>query len=441
MTYWSPWDSKRAKTHVSPNAANAYWTNFRPAASAPPKQQNNFDPWRPVMAERDDEIKATLEEARKAREEGDRLRREARADGDRLRREARAEAERIREGARRVRDAARQGNRHGPGFGPPPGGFGRHQSRFHDETDSPTEGIRTERPLPFDGVRQVSVDQTAGRLTVRLCQEGELPGIVSSGQKASPEITVQQDGDRLLIEVKLSKGGLFRRRHGATTLIRLGNDPLERLGIENGYGETELQGTVADEIHVNVGAGSLQSILTRGTLAVNVGAGKVAVLSHSGLARCDSGTGDVLLDIAEVFAGEYKVDVGIGRAEVRLPGGAQVFIKMSSGIGKSRIEYPSAPEGAPTRLRLNTGIGECVVKARDASASTPAAPVTPAGPPRPQRGTRAGAASRRREGEEMRVLQMLEQGKITPQDAADLIAALQGSTAPRYDDETPGPFS
>ena len=42
----------------------------------------------------------------------------------------------------------------------------------------------------------------------------------------------------------------------------------------------------------------------------------------------------------------------------------------------------------------------------------------------------------------MRVLQMLEQGKITPQDAADLIAALQGSSAPIFDepDDEPGVY-
>ncbi|MBE0609103.1 MAG: hypothetical protein IH609_06975, partial [Dehalococcoidia bacterium] len=44
-------------------------------------------------------------------------------------------------------------------------------------------------------------------------------------------------------------------------------------------------------------------------------------------------------------------------------------------------------------------------------------------------------AERRRESEELRVLQMLEQGKITPQDAADLIAALRGSTVPDFTDE------
>jgi hypothetical protein len=43
---------------------------------------------------------------------------------------------------------------------------------------------------------------------------------------------------------------------------------------------------------------------------------------------------------------------------------------------------------------------------------------------RPQR----GALARRREAEELRVLQLLEQGRITSQEAAELIAALQGTT-------------
>jgi type IV secretory pathway ATPase VirB11/archaellum biosynthesis ATPase len=85
-----------------------------------------------------------------------------------------------------------------------------------------------------------------------------------------------------------------------------------------------------------------------------------------------------------------------------------------------------------------------VVKTRDTTESADA--VKPAGQPRPQRGSGRGVAAtaRRREGEEMRVLQMLEQGKITPQDAADLIAALQGSSSPHFDepdDEEPPVFT
>jgi hypothetical protein len=284
----------------------------------------------------------------------------------------------------------------------------------------------------MDGVTSVHLNNTAGKLVVRLCTDEESPAVIAIGNKTPPTLEVKRDGDQLHIEVKLSKGWLFRRRQGANTVVRLAPQELATLRIDNGYGETEVNGVTASEIRVSVGAGSVQCIQTRGSLDVNVGAGKVAVLAHAGLARADSGTGDVLLDIAEVVPGEYKVDVGLGRAEVRLPEGALVHIRSSSGIGKTRVEFPSAPDDAPSSLRLNSGIGEVVVKSRDAGTS-PSAGIRPAGQPRPQRGSRQ-AAERRLESEELRVLQMLEQGKITPQDAADLIAALRGSSAPAFED-------
>jgi len=390
------------------------------------------------MADTRDEIQAALEEAKRAREEADRVRREAKAEAERLRddaRRARDEARRLRDQAREEAKAGRRSHGHGPG---PRGGF---HLNFENEDDG-TPGVRSEHNFSLEGVRSVQVNQTAGKLTIRSCKEGETPGVTSIGNKSTPEITVHRDGERLHVDVKLTKGWLFRRRQGASTVVRLDDRAFDQFKIDNGYGETEVQGIAAEDLRVNVGAGTVQCILTRGAIDVNVGAGKVQVLSHSGLARCDSGTGDVLLDIAEIAAGEYKVDVGLGRAEVRLPAGADVHIKASSGMGKSRVEYPSAPEGAATRLRLNSGIGECVVKSREGAA--PGAGPALAGQEKPQRsGRAAAAASRRREGEEMRVLQMLEQGKITPQDAADLIAALQGSTAPRFDEdesEAPGAF-
>ncbi|MCC6269068.1 MAG: hypothetical protein IT300_15985 [Dehalococcoidia bacterium] len=399
------------------------------------------------MADGRDDIHAALEEAdrlrRQAKLEADHVRREAKAEADRLRREAKAEADRMRDDARRGRDEARrlrdqvreESRREAHrSRGPQVGRFG------SNEDDA--EGVRTEQALSLEGIRQVQVDQTAGKLTIRACKEGEAPGVVSIGNKSTPEVDVHRSGDRLVIEVRLTKGWLFRRRQGASTIIRLGEGSFEQVRIDNGYGETEVQGISAADLRVHVGAGTVQCLLTSGSLDVSVGAGKVSVLSHSGLARCDSGTGDVLMDIAELAAGEYKVDVGLGRAEVRLPAGGEVTIKASSGIGKSRVEYPSAPEPAMTSVRVTSGIGECIVKARDAGAGAPSRSAAFTPQPKPQRPGRAAAASRRREGEEMRVLQMLEQGKITPQDAADLIAALQGSSAPIFDepDDEPGVY-
>ncbi|GMV86527.1 MAG: hypothetical protein AMXMBFR80_23820 [Dehalococcoidia bacterium] len=369
------------------------------------------------MTNTPEEIRQALEEAKRAREDAERLREEARR--------AREEARRLRDEARRAsREASREErlrSRRGPG----------------DDAGDPG-GIRSEHTFTLDAIRQVVVDATAGKVTVRRCAPEETPGVVSVGSKTAPALEVRRDGDRLVIEVKLVKGWLFRRRQGATTVVRLDDTPLESLRLVNGYGEAELNGVAADEIRVNVGAGSVQCIQTRGHLDVNVGAGKVSVLAHSGLARADSGTGDVLLDIAEVAPGDYRVDVGLGRGEARFPAGAAINIRASSGIGKIRSEYPSSGEDAPARLRINSGIGEVIVRGREEAAD--AAPgVDLAGRPRPQRGARAGA-ERRREAEELRVLQLLEQGKISPQDAADLIAALRGSARPDFgEDEPEGP--
>lgn len=387
------------------------------------------------MASSREDVERALEEARRAREEAERLREDAKRARDDAKR-ARDDARKMREDARRVaRESSRRpgpGRPPGPGRSPGPMGARVHTFIDDDARGDGSPGARAEQTFTMDGVRDVHINNTAGKLVIRLCMPEESPAVVAIGNKTPPTLEIRREGEQLQIDVKLQKGWLFRRRQGANTVVRLATQDLERLRIDNGYGETEVNGLVAADLRVGVGAGSVQCIQTRGSLDVNVGAGKIAVLAHAGPARADSGTGDVMLDIAELTEGEYKVDVGLGKAEVRLPAGELVHIRASSGIGKARIEYPNAGEDAPVRLRLNSGIGEVVVKARDAGPSISEG-VKPAGQPRPQRGSRQ-TAERRLESEELRVLQMLEQGKITPQDAADLIAALRGSTTPAFDD-------
>jgi hypothetical protein len=369
------------------------------------------------MADWREELERAREEARRAREEAQRLRHEAREMERRLRQEGR---QRSREERHRGREE-RHSSRGGAEVPPLPAW----SSEAH-------EGARSEEAFSLDGVSQVHIDQTAGRVTVRPCREGETPGVVSSGNKSAPRLDVARDGDRLLIEVKLSTGWLFRRKQGATTVVRLA-PKIAELRLDLGYGEAHLREIETQSIRLDVGAGTITTAQTSGNLRANVGAGKVAIHGHSGLADCDTGTGDVLVDISRLAEGEYRIDAGIGRAEVRLPVGGDVFIKASSGMGKTRIEYPSAPDGAATTLKINTGVGEVSVKARQPGDD--AAPQSPPAQAKPQRGARV-PQPRRREAEELRVLQLLEQGRISSQEAADLIAALQGVVStPELGDE------
>ncbi len=382
-----------------------------------------------------DDGRPLREEAQRVREEVEKAReaaRRARSEADRLRREAR-DTERT--ARHELRGRRRDGPR-GPmgplgpigplGPEPPfgtldPPGFG----------DDPA-GARSEQAFSLDGVRSVLIEQTAGKLTVRDCREDETPGVVSGGGKSQPRLEVRREGDKLIVSVQLQKAWLFRRKQGATTLVRLAPG-LDYLKLDLGYGEIELREFAAEVIKLEVGAGTIATYSTRGNMDANIGAGKVSFYDHSGLASCDTGTGDVMLDISEAAPGDYRVDVGMGKAEVRLPAGLDVAVKASSGIGKTRNDYPAGPEGSAIRLKLTTGIGEVSVRARDASQS----PARPPVQPKPQRGSRSAPPIRRHEAEELRVLQMLEQGRISSQDAADLIAALRGVTAPSWETEEP----
>ncbi len=378
------------------------------------------------MVDWHDELEKAREDAARAREEAERLREEMRELGRRLRHE---ERDLRREGRQADREERHRGRGpRSPGWTPagvPPPGLG----------PEPADGVRAEQSFSLDGVRNVHIDQTAGRVTIRPCRDDETPGVISSGNKSAPHVEVARDGDRLSIEIKLSTGWLFRRKQGATTLVRLAPE-IPHLRLDIGYGEAHLSEIATETIRLDVGAGTISTVRTSGHLRANVGAGKLAIHGHSGLAHCDTGTGDLLVDISQLVPGEYRIDAGIGRAEIRLPQGGEVFIKASSGMGKTRIDYPSAPQGVPTSLRINTGVGEVSVKARQADADEP--PSQPPASAKPQRGSRS-AQPRRREADELRVLQLLEQGRITSQEAAELIAALQGAgPVPEFEEEGDG---
>jgi len=303
--------------------------------------------------------------------------------------------------------------------------------------------VRAEQVFSLDGVEEVKVEQTAGRVTVRYCMEGETPGVVSGGTRTAPNLEVQRENGRLVIAVSLSVGWLFRRKQGAVTVVRLAPGPWS-LRVNLGYGTIQVRELACGAMRLDVGAGDIQCYSTTGALDARLGAGKIAIYDHHGLATCDTGTGDLLMDIAQVAEGDYRGNAGIGRVELRLPPGEQVRLNVDSGMGRKRVEYPAGPADARTRVSISTGVGEAVVRSRQPGQE----PVQPApAASRPGRPTPA----RRHEAEELRILQMLEQGRITSQEAAELIAALQGMAPPGEEEgasdaadqasEAPGPFA
>lgn len=335
------------------------------------------------------EVDLVREAARRAREEAVRLRTEARQLERRLREEAR-------EDRRRERDDRREERQWSPG------------------------GANVaEEAVPFDGVRSVSVHQTAGQLIIRPCEAGEQPGVSTSADRTTPTLAVRRDGDSVSIDVRLAPGWLFRRRRGAATTVRLAAGP-EAISANMGAGDVQLRGIAVPRINIHTGAGVIGSVGSEGSLDLDVGAGKITVYGHKGTVTCTTGTGDATVDVAEAPPGTYRINVGIGRADLRIPAGLEVHPRARSGLGRGRVEYPDAGERAPISASAESGIGEASVRTRADNAAPPAAGQPP--PPRPSR-----AATETRQAEELRILQLLEQGRISVAEAAELIAALHGS--------------
>ena len=387
----------------------------------------------------DPELQRAREQARRAQEEAERLRRDA----DRLRDQVNTDTASAREAAQRLRDEAREAAR----MARDEAGRLRREAReferrlreTHREASRDSRGSRheqqeayqNEQVFSLDGVTSVSIDQTAGNLTVRHAHEGEQPGIAISSAKGTPKVEVDRAGDQLRINIELKTGWIFRRKQGISALVRLAPG-LSNINASVGYGDLELRDLAAASMKLSTGAGKIVGYSTTGDIRADVGAGRINLNVHRGLATCHTGTGDVTLDIAEVAPGAYDVECGIGRIEVRLPADAPIFVRTSTGMGKTTNRFGgSTDEHAPSRLRANTGIGELIVRTRDDSAAAPASDSAAR--------ARAGrpATARRHEVEELRILQLLEQGRISSQEAAELIAALQGAAPPLPDEDAP----
>jgi len=375
------------------------------------------------------------EQAHRAQEEAERLRREA----ERLRDQVNSDTASARETAQRLRDDAREAAR----LARDEAGRLRREAREFERRlrETHREAIRgaraatqdsyqDEQAFSLDGITAVSIAQTAGNLTVRPVRDGEQPGVAISSPRGTPKVEVTRTGDELRINIELKTGWILRRKQGINALVRVAPG-LSDLRANLGYGDIELRDLAAGTMKLNAGAGKITGLSTTGAIEAEVGAGRINLNVHRGLARCHTGTGDVTLDVAGVVPGVYRIDVGIGRIEVRLPPGAPIHVSTSTGMGKTTNRYSGSDENAPSRLIANTGIGELVVRTRDDTAAPPPSESSP----RPRAG-RAPAA-RRHEVEELRILQLLEQGRISSQEAAELIAALQGAAPPLPDEELP----
>lgn len=294
-------------------------------------------------------------------------------------------------------------------------------------------------PLPWDG--RVSVE-LSGPAAVRILGRDK-PGAEVAAQLPGGDpgryLEVRYEDRELHLELQGAAGELtleLRVPSGCRLQVENSNAALEVRDLE---GTTELDTAsgpvrlvgIRGELRADTGAGGLRLEGFSGRrLEVDSGSGEVQLLDvDAETVAVDSGSGSLTLDLARLRpGGRYRVDGGAGPVRVQLPPRASAVV-----VADSQPEWLQVPDGwlqrrgSDTYLLGNPGADapELELQARRLQIIAAAQGSDPAPVP-PAAGEGAFPEHPGREAEVARVLQLVASGRITSEEGAALLAALEG---------------
>jgi DUF4097 and DUF4098 domain-containing protein YvlB len=304
-----------------------------------------------------------------------------------------------------------------------------------------------------------TVDLETGSGGVNLTAVTE--AVVNTG---SGGVNVRQVHGRLRVET--GSGAINAQEIYGEAALDTGSGHVVVRGVRSGVVVDTGSGniTVADvagSASLDTGSGSVTVERLRGdSLVVDTGGGRVQLKAIDVTTlEVDTSSGRVEAELLAIAPnGSYEIDTGSGGVDIALPAGADLTVEVDSGSG--RITHTGLPlqvhhsesgeleaqlgRGGPT-LSIDSGSGAVVLRAAQPGARgdahvdapvVPAAPPVPPAPPAPPapeaRVMRAVSGDPALESSDQlrRVLAMVEQGKLTPEEAEEILRALDEEGAP-----------
>jgi hypothetical protein len=193
-------------------------------------------------------------------------------------------------------------------------------------------------------------------------------------------------------------------------------------------GEVELHNLAGCDVGVFTNMGSLNVDECRGRFNLKAKAGRILCRRVGGSIDVESGMGEAMLDLVALDEGVHKVMSTMGSVKVDLKPGLDVKVESRTVMGSTRTRYPSRPDGKAV-LKLEAELGS--VRVREGppykdprhgdwpdwrtfwkESAPPAVSTSPAAP--------SG-------GELRKILDLVQQKKVSPEEAERLISALHGN--------------
>jgi hypothetical protein len=304
--------------------------------------------------------------------------------------------------------------------------------------------------LPFGDPAELELRAEWGNLTFNpIRREGDLPRLELSRQSAEHIVVhVEKVGNAVRVAIEPQRNFNWFGGWEAKATVYVPRNV--HAAIQTNAGSVTVEDLVDCELGIKANAGKIDLRNVYGLMHLAADAGSVSGRDVGGFFDVETQAGSIRLDILDLQPGEHRIRAAMGSVRLELVRGMDVCVETRTSLGSVRNNFPSRQE-APARLLLSTEMGSVRVDegARRAPVWRPtAANFTPERPPAPTRpmppntpvesttpantpagstpagNTAAGNVPKREDPELNRILQMVESGQLSAQDADELLKAM-----------------
>ncbi len=282
---------------------------------------------------------------------------------------------------------------------------------------------RTE--LPFSELPQLHLETQGSVVDVVGISNGEAPYVEVKGHP----VKVENVNGVVTLSSSWGMGDQRMTLHVPQNL---------RATINCDMGKMRVSNLAGCDLTLSSNAGSVELRDARGRFSLRANAGEIRAENVGGTFELEASTGSVRLGIVALDAGTHRIRSTMGSVKVDLAPGIDVRIESKTVLGSTRTVYPSNPNAA-AHLMLEAELGS--VKVREGSSAsdsrhgdwpdwrrwwaTAAAAIERTVMAAPPAAAREDSSS----PELLKILSMVEQGMISPDQADKLIRAVGDARA------------
>jgi len=270
--------------------------------------------------------------------------------------------------------------------------------------------------LPFGTPAELELRTDYGSVAILPTEPGQTPRLeLSRGAADHIAVLVEKAGD--VVRVALDPHRSLAWFGGADWRATVYVPRDVHAGVQTSAGSVSVRGLEGCELGIKASAGKIDLVDVYGLMHLSADAGSITGRALGGFFKVETQAGSVRMEILDLLPGEHHIRASVGSVRLDLARGLDVSIETHTSIGSVRTSYP-ARQSAPARLVLTTEMGS--IRVDEGHALRPERR-----PDMADRAARDEPSRPPREDPEIdRILQMVESGTLSAQDADELLRAM-----------------